>query len=139
MKSRTNGLLRSVFLAMGIATSASAGCVIGSEACPSVLRMHRGSTKIAVSGKVSADKPDYFSRFSARAGQILILHAEGGGLKTSGGIDLSHPASGFNDSVEADTPFRLPENGVYVIHLRANTMSEGPFGRFVLSIAIRAE
>jgi hypothetical protein len=36
-----------------------------------------------------------------------------------------------------DTPFALPATGAYVILLHANTMSEGPFGRFELTLQVK--
>ena len=56
-------------------------------------------------------------------------------MKTGPGIPITGP-SGAQDAVDEDTPYTLPASGDYVILLHANTMSEGPFGRFKLTLII---
>ena len=110
-------------------------CSPGEEACPVVLKMAPGARSIEATGAVSGEHPDFYFKFDAKAGQKLILHTEGGGLKTGPGIPITGP-SGAQDAVDEDTPYTLPASGDYVILLHANTMSEGPFGRFKLYLII---
>lgn len=91
---------------------------------------------ITTTGIVSREQPDYYVDFTARGGQSLIVHTEGGGLKTSGGIPIQGPG-GFEDGIEPDSAYRLPADGRYVLAFHANLMSEGPFGRFTLTVTIR--
>jgi hypothetical protein len=112
------------------------GCLPGDEACPVVLKMKPGATTITAIGSVSGERPNYYFTFAARAGQKMTIHTRGGGLKTGPGIPISGP-NGFQDAVDEDTPFPLPATGAYVITLHANTMSDGPFGRFEMTLTIR--
>ena len=105
------------------------------EACPVVLKMAPGSRLIEAAGFVSGEHPDFYFKFDARGGQKLIIHTEGGGLKTGPGIPITAP-NGTQDAVDEDTPYTLPASGDYVIQMHANTMSEGPFGRFKLFLII---
>jgi hypothetical protein len=42
----------------------------------------------------------------------------------------------MQDAVDEDAPFMLPSTGGYVLDLHADTMSEGPFGRFCRTLQI---
>ena len=93
-------------------------CTPGEEACPVVLRMAPGSRLIEAAGFVSGEHPDFYFKFDARGGQKLIIHTEGGGLKTGPGIPITAP-NGTQDAVDEDTPFTLPASGDYVIQMHA--------------------
>ena len=133
---RISGLTTSLLAAAAIWGSAQGqACTPGEEACPVVLRMAPGSRLIEAAGFVSGEHPDFYFKFDARGGQKLIIHTEGGGLKTGPGIPITGPG-GTQDAVDEDTPYTLPASGDYVIQMHANTMSEGPFGRFKLFLII---
>jgi hypothetical protein len=51
------------------------------------------------------------------------------------GIPITLP-NGTGDAVDENTPYTLPATGDYVIDMHANTMSEGPFGRFTVTLTI---
>jgi len=121
--------------ALASATAAPA-CAPGAQACPVVLKMAPGATSIVASGSVSGERPDYYFKFAARAGQKITIHIVGGGIKTGPGIPITFP-NGNGDAVDVDAPYALPATGAYVILLHANTMSEGPFGRFELTLRIK--
>jgi hypothetical protein len=110
-------------------------CVTGDAACPVMLKLKPGETEIRASGTVSGEKPDYYFALAATAGQKIIVHTDGGGLKTGPGIPISGPG-GMQDAVDEDAPFTLPATGTYVLDFHANTMSDGPFGRFRMSLKI---
>jgi hypothetical protein len=112
-----------------------ARCQVGEEACPAVLRMRPGADVVEATGSVSAQRPNYYFKFDARAGQKLTLRVTGGGIKTGPGIPITTP-NGGSDAVDVGQPFALPETGTYVIVMHANTMSDGPFGRFHLTVRI---
>ena len=114
----------------------AAPCTPGDEECPVLLQMKPGATSITATGSVSSERPNFHFRFAAGAGQRMTLHTEGGGLKTGPGIPIAGP-NGFQDAVDEDTPFPLPASGAYVITLHANTMSDGPFGRFEMTLTIK--
>ena len=59
-----------------------------------------------------------------------------GGLKTGPGIPITGP-NDLQDAVFEDTPHTLPATGSYVIDLPADTMSEGPFGRFQITLTVK--
>jgi hypothetical protein len=120
----------------GLGLAEAAPCTPGDEACPVVLKMKPGATTITATGSVSGERPNYYFKFAARAGQKITIHTEGGGLKTGPGIPISGP-NGFQDAVDEDTAFSLPATGAYVINLHANTMSDGPFGRFEMNLTIK--
>jgi hypothetical protein len=110
-------------------------CTPGEETCPVVLKMKPGTSAIVATGSVSGEQPDYYVTFVAKAGQKITVHTVGGGLKTGPGIPISGPG-GMQDAVDEDTPFTLPSAGAYVLDLHANTMSDGPFGRFTMTLKI---
>jgi hypothetical protein len=112
-----------------------AGCQAGEEACPAVLRMKPGSVVVEASGSVSGKHPNYYFKFDARAGQKATIGVTGGGIKTGPGIPITFP-NGGSDALDVGQPFTLPETGTYVIVMHANTMSDGPFGRFHLTLRI---
>jgi hypothetical protein len=118
------------------AAAAAPACAPGDEACPVVLKMAPGATSIRAVGSVSGERPDYYFKFAARAGQTLTLHIVGGNIKSGPGVPIAFP-NGGGGAVDVDAPFALPATGAYVIDLHANTMSEGPFGRFTLTLTIK--
>jgi hypothetical protein len=114
-------------------TAQGLSCTPGEEACPVVLKMAPGARSIEATGFVSGEHPIF--KFDAKVDQKIIIHTEGGGLKTGPGIPITGP-NGTQDAVDEDSPYTLPASGDYVILLHANTMSEGPFGRFRLTLII---
>ena len=115
---------------------AAAPCVVGDENCPLVVKMAPGATTVSATGFVTGEKPDFYMTFVAKAGQKLTLHVVGGNLKTGPGVPITFP-DGSGGGVILDQPFVLPETGAYVALFHANTMSEGPFGRFRATFTIR--
>jgi hypothetical protein len=114
---------------------AQAACILGQQkACPVLLRMSPGAWTIDATGSVSAEQPDYYFKFYAKAGQMIVIKTIGGGLKTGPGISMSGPNGDF--AVNEDTQHMLPATGAYLIDLRANLMSEGPFGQFKMTLRI---
>jgi hypothetical protein len=111
-------------------------CTPGEEACPVQLKMKPGATTITATGSVSGEQPDFYFSFVAQAGQKATIHTVGGGLKTGPGVPIAGP-NGLQDAVNEDAPYTLPTTGAYVIDLHANTMSNGPFGRFRLTLTIK--
>ena len=101
-----------------------------------VLKMKPGATSIKASGTVSGEHPDYYFKFEAGAGQKMMIHIVGGNIKTGPGIPITFP-DGKGDAVDVDTPYTLPATGTYMILLHANTMSNGPFGRFTMTLEIK--
>jgi hypothetical protein len=129
-----------VFLVMiGAALTLGSGsyaCQPGEEACPAVLHMKPGSNSIIARGEVSAQKPRYYFKFKANAGQEVTIRTSGGGLKTGAGFPLTFP-DGNGDAIMEGEPYKLMQSGDYVVALMANLMSEGPFGRFKMTLQIR--
>jgi hypothetical protein len=113
----------------------AAACTPGDEACPVVLRMKPGATVIEAAGFVSEKRPHFYFKFDGKAGQTIVVHTDGGGLKTGAGIPITFP-NGAGDALDEGAPFKLPATGAYVLDLLANLMSEGPFGRFRLTLKI---
>ena len=97
--------------------------------------MRHGTSIILATGVVSGESPDFFFKFGARAHQTLKIETRGGGLKHAG-IAITLP-SGKSDGVEEGAPYKLPETGNYLFSVHANTMSDGPFGKFTLRLQIR--
>lgn len=110
-------------------------CQAGQEACPAILRMKPGAHVVMATGSVSGEHPDDYFRFYARAGQEATIRVVGGNIKTGPGIPITFP-NGRSDAVDEGRPFTLPATGTYVFVLHANTMSEGPFGRFQMTLRI---
>jgi hypothetical protein len=110
-------------------------CLAGDEACPVVLKMKPGTDSIEATGSVSGEHPNYYFKFDARAGQKATIHIVGGNIKTGPGIPITLP-NGGSDAIDEGSPFTLPETGTYILLLHANTMAEGPFGRFRMKLRI---
>ena len=123
-------------VAIGVGVAQASACTPGEQACPVVLRMQPGATAIEATGSVSGEQPDFYFTFAARAGQTMLIRTVGGGLKTGPGIPITGP-NNLQDAVFEQTPYTLPATGSYVIDLHANTMSEGPFGRFQITLTIK--
>jgi len=115
---------------------AAAPCVAGAEECPLVVKVAPGATTVSATGFVTGEKPDFYMTFAAKAGQKLTLHVVGGNLKTGPGVPITFP-DGSGGGVFLDQPFVLPQTGAYLVFFHANTMSEGPFGRFRATFVIR--
>ncbi len=122
-------------LASSYAVIDARACTTGDEACPAVLRMAKGAVSVTGTGTVSGAHPDYYFKFNARAGQKLAVKVSGGNIKTGPGIPITLP-NGTGDAVDENTPYTLPATGDYVIQMHANTMSEGPFGPFSVTLTI---
>ena len=142
MTATTNGgLIRMAVAAAWIsavalpATEASA-CTMGDEACPAILRMARGEVSITAEGFVSGERPNYYYEFDARACQKMTVTVVGGNIKTGPGIPITLP-NGKTNAVDENTPYTLPATGTYVILMHANTMSDGPFGKFSMTLTIK--
>ncbi len=124
-------------IAFALTNAATArACTKGDQACPAVLHMATGAVSITASGMVSGARPDYYFEFNARAGQTMTIKVVGGNIKTGPGIPITLP-NGKDDAVYEDTPYTLPATGKYVILMHANTMSDGPFGRFRMTLTIK--
>jgi hypothetical protein len=129
-------IVSSIVVVASLGAARAATCRPGQAACPVVLKMKPGASVIKATGSVSGERPNYSFKFVARAGQTLVIHTVGGGLKTGPGIPIAGP-NGVQDAVDEDTPYKLPATGAYVIDLHANTMSNGPFGRFQITLSIK--
>lgn len=101
-----------------------------------VLRMARGAVSVTGHGSVSGTRPNFFFRFDARAGQKMTVKVVGQNLKTGAGIPITLPDGG-SDAVDENVPYALPQTGDYSLEIHANTMSDGPFGPFTLTLTIR--
>jgi hypothetical protein len=130
----TAGILAAA-LVFGGETSARA-CKTGDQACPAVLHMAKGATSVTGHGSVSGKRPNYYFAFGAGSGQKLTIHTAGRNLKTGPGIPITLP-NGSSDAVDENTPYTLPATGRYVIDILANTMSDGPFGPFTVTLTIK--
>ncbi len=128
-------LLAAVMLA-STAPRAAYACEPGDEACPVVLRMAKGEVSVVGRGSVSGTRPNFFFKFEARGGQTMTVKTSGQNLKTGPGIPLTLP-NGASDAVDENAPYALPQTGDYVLVIHANTMSDGPFGPFTLTLTIK--
>jgi hypothetical protein len=129
-------VLFAVMVAALTLSSGSYACQPGEEACPAVLHMKPGLNSIVAIGEVSAKKPRYYFKFKANTGQEVTIRTSGGGLKTGAGFPLTFP-DGNGDAIMEGEPYKLTQSGGYVVALMANLMSEGPFGRFKMTLQIK--
>ncbi|KAF2992730.1 hypothetical protein OGR47_06720 [Methylocystis sp. MJC1] len=88
-----------------------AGCQPGSEKCPLILKMKRGSDAISFSCVLSNAKPGCAARFEARAGQAATLQGDPIARKI-----LVFPSGDGTDELELG-PYTLPETGTYTLKL----------------------
>ena len=99
-------------------------------------RKAKGASSVTGHGFVSGTHPNFYFKFGAKAGQIMTVKVVGGTIKTGPGIPLNFP-NGGTDAVFENTPYQLPQTGNYVIEMHANTMSDGPFGKFSMTLTIK--
>jgi hypothetical protein len=132
---RIGALIAAVMLATTAMRPARA-CEPGDEACPVVLRMARGDISVVGRGSVSGTRPNFYFKFDARAGQTMTVTVAGQNLKTGPGIPITLP-NGATDAVDENAPYALPQSGDYLLVIHANTMSDGPFGPFTLTLTIK--
>jgi hypothetical protein len=111
-------------------------CEPGGEACPVILRMAKGAVSVTGRGDVTGSRPNFFFKFDARAGQKMTVSVVGHNLKTGPGIPITLP-NGASDAVDENASYTLPQTGDYVLEIHANTMSDGPFGPFTLTLTIK--
>jgi hypothetical protein len=123
-------------LAVVFSATGADACTMGDEACPAILRMARGDVSITAEGFVSGERPNYYYEFDARAGQKMTVSVVGGNIKTGPGIPITLP-NGKTDAVDENTPYTLPATGTYTMLMHANTMSDGPFGKFSMTLTIK--
>ncbi len=88
-----------------------AGCQPGSEKCPLILKMKRGSDTISFSCLLSSVKPGCAATFEARAGQAATLRGDPIARKI-----LVFPSGDGTDEIELG-PYTLPETGAYTLKL----------------------
>ncbi|MBL1257136.1 hypothetical protein [Methylocystis sp. Sn-Cys] len=101
-------------LGVGVFFSGAAygtSCQPGSEKCPLILKMKRGSDKISFSCVLSPTKPGCAAKFEARAGQAATLQGEAIAHKI-----LVFPSGDGTDELELG-PYTLPETGTYTLKL----------------------
>jgi hypothetical protein len=129
------GALLAVAMLASVALSGAHACEPGDEACPVILRMARGEVSVTGRGSVSGSHPNFFFKFGARAGQKMTIRVVGQNLKTGAGIPITLP-NGADDAIDENAPYTLPQTGDYRLEIHANTMSDGPFGPFILTLTI---
>jgi hypothetical protein len=66
----------------------------------------------------------------------MTVKVVGQNLKTGPGIPITLP-NGAGDAIDENVPYTLPQTGDYVLEIDANTMAEGPFGPFTLTLTIK--
>ena len=66
----------------------------------------------------------------------MTVSVDGHNLKTGPGIPITLP-EWRERRIEENAPYTLPQTGDYVLEIHANTMSDGPFGPFTLTLTIR--
>jgi hypothetical protein len=130
------GLLLAVGMLATLPAPAAADCKPGEEACPVVLQMAKGDVSVIGRGDVSGSRPNFFFKFNARSGQKMTVTVAGHNLKTGPGIPITLP-NGASDAVDENAPYTLPQTGDYLLEIHANTMSDGPFGPFTLTLTIK--
>jgi hypothetical protein len=128
--------LLAVAMLASCAVPGALACEPGDEACPVVLRVAKGAVSVTGRGDVTGSRPNFFFKFDARAGQKMTVSVVGHNLKTGPGIPITLP-NGTSDAVDENAPYTLPQTGDYVLVIHANTMSDGPFGPFTLTLTIK--
>jgi hypothetical protein len=131
-----SALLAAASALVPIVASGARACTPGDEACPVVLHMAKGAVSVTARGEVSGTRPNFFFKFNAQSGQKMMVKVVGQNLKTGAGIPITLP-NGTSDAVDENAPLSLPQTGDYSLEIHANTMSEGPFGPFTLTLTIK--
>jgi hypothetical protein len=100
--------------------------------CIHDVHMRRGTDTIVYRGVLTPDHPGYSYRFKARAGQVLTIKFLGpASRKVIGYPNGDSDGPGIPDRIE------LKQTGLYTLEVSANTMAEGAFGPFTLTLIIR--
>jgi hypothetical protein len=129
------GSFVAVAMLASVVLSSAHACVPGDETCPVILRMAKGEVSVTGRGSVSGSHPNFFFKFDARAGQKMAIRVVGQNLKTGAGIPITLP-NGADDAIDENASYTLPQTGDYRLEIHANTMSDGPFGPFILTLTI---
>jgi hypothetical protein len=103
----------------------------GSAADPIVLHMKRGTDIIRLHGALVQNVDCCTYKFTAMAGQKLHWKQTGAVAR----ILLQYP-DGHTDGPGLPEPTLLPADGDYLLTLSPDTMADGAFGKFTLTLTI---
>jgi hypothetical protein len=102
----------------------------GSAADPIPIHMKRGADRVRISGVLTQGADCCAYRFAAYGGQTLKLKVTGAAVR----MVLSYPDGHSDGPLGEVTP--LPADGSYVLSLTPDTMADGAFGPFKLTLTI---
>ena len=122
-------LALAALMALGAPTAALAQ--VGNAAMPIVLKMHKGTDRLVVHGRLTQGGDCCTYVFKATAGQKLFWTLKGPATR----VGLTYPdGGGINPGLPS--PADLPQSGAYTLSLSPDLMADGAFGRFTLTLRI---
>jgi len=102
----------------------------GSEHDPIVIHMKRGTDTITLTGELRQNVDCCTYLLKARAGQTLQYTVTGAAVRAT----MTYP-DGHGDGPFAGT-IPLPADGTYLFSISPDTMADGAFGHFKLTLTI---
>lgn len=109
----------------------SAAAQVGNAAMPIYLKMRPGTDRLVVRGVLRAGVACCTYVFKARAGQRLYWRERGAAAR----LTLADPG-GRMLGPDLPNPAPLPATGAYTLAVSPNTMANGAYGRFTLTLRI---
>lgn len=109
----------------------SAFAQTGSAGDPIVVHMKRGTDKIKLRGELRQGVDCCTYKFVAAAGQTLVWKEAGAVTR----MLLQYP-DGHTDGPDLPARVSLPASGAYRLTVSPNTMADGAFGKFTVTIGI---
>lgn len=116
-----------------VLAAGGAAAQVGNAAMPIYLKMARGSDRLVVRGVLKDGVACCTYVFKAHAGQKLYWRETGAAAR----LTIGYP-DGHMEGPDFANPLRLPASGAYTLAVSPNTMANGAYGRFTLTLRIPA-
>ena len=108
-----------------------AAAQVGNPAMPIDLKMARGTDRLVVRGTLTQGVACCTYVFKARAGQTLYWRETGAAVR----LTIGYP-DGRMQGPDFANPLPLPVSGAYTLAVSPDTMANGAYGPFTLTLRI---
>jgi|KBSSwiStaDraftv2_1062776.scaffolds.fasta_scaffold612966_2 hypothetical protein len=119
-------------LVCGSIAEAKTVCSRGSDGCAITLKLRPSCRRITVHGELTREHNRYSYAFKAQAGQKLTWTFNGPTVRTM----IRYP-TGETEGPGLPNDISLTRTGTYTFTVNSNTMAEGIFGSFDLTLQLQ--